>query len=261
MSLKLIIFAIISVSNRFNKLTQKMDYFQIETAQNISINQNVAHVTTRIGSFLIDLLIIIAYNILIFLFFLAIDYKPSFNDAILYLVVNLPTIFYTLIFEISMNGQTPGKHFNKIRVVKIDGSKPSLGSYLTRWLLRVIDIWSFSGSVSIFTILFNGKGQRLGDVAGGTTIISEKKRVILKDTLVGILQENYTPTFPQVTVLSDEDMHTIRNLFTTAKRKGNHTLILKLYAKVIEITTIKTTLKPLDFLEVVIKDYYYYTQQ
>ena len=153
-----------------------MDYFQIETAQNISINQNVAHVTTRIGSFLIDLLIIIAYNILIFLFFLAIDYKPSFNDAILYLVVNLPTIFYTLIFEISMNGQTPGKHFNKIRVVKIDGSKPSLGSYLTRWLLRVIDIWSFSGSVSIFTILFNGKGQRLGDVAGGTTIISEKKK-------------------------------------------------------------------------------------
>ena len=155
MSLKLIIFAIISVSNRFNKLTQKMDYFQIETAQNISINQNVAHVTTRIGSFLIDLLIIIAYNILIFLFFLAIDYKPSFNDAILYLVVNLPTIFYTLIFEISMNGQTPGKYFNKIRVVKIDGSKPSLGSYLTRWLLRVIDIWSFSGSVAIFTILFN----------------------------------------------------------------------------------------------------------
>ena len=85
--------------------------------------------------------------------------------------------------------------------------------------------------------------------------------MILKDTLVGILQENYTPTFPQVTVLSDKDMHTIRNLFTTAKRKGNHTLILKLYAKVIEITTIKTTLKPLDFLEVVIKDYYYYTQQ
>ena len=53
-----------------------------------------------------------------------------------------------------MNGKTPGKHFNKIRVVKIDGSKPSLGNYLTRWLLRVIDIWSFGGSVAIFTVLF-----------------------------------------------------------------------------------------------------------
>ena len=150
-----------------------MDNFQIETAQNISISQNVAHVTTRIGSFLIDLLIIFAYN------------------AVLYLIVNLPTTFYSLIFEIAMNGQTPGKYLNKIRVVKIDGSKPTLGSYLTRWLLRIIDIWFFTGSVAVFTILFNGKGQRLGDIAAGTTIISEKRRVRLRDTLVEDLQESH----------------------------------------------------------------------
>ena len=83
----------------------------------------------------------------------------------MYLIVNLPTTFYSLIFEIAMNGQTPGKYLNKIRVVKIDGSKPTLGSYLTRWLLRIIDIWFFTGSVAVFTILFNGKGQRLGDIA------------------------------------------------------------------------------------------------
>jgi len=238
-----------------------MDNFQIETAQNISINQNVAHVTTRIGSFFIDLLIIFAYNFLIFLFFEIIGYTPSFNNAILLLIVNLPTTFYSLIFEIAMNGQTPGKYLNKIRVVKIDGSKPTLGSYLTRWLLRVIDIWFFTGSVAVFTILFNGKGQRLGDIAAGTTIISERKRVRLRDTLVENLQEDYTPTFPQVTVLSDKDMHTIRQLFTTAKRKRNDKLILKLYIKVIELTNIKTDLQPMDFLEVVIKDYYHYTQQ
>ena len=56
-------------------------------------------------------------------------------------------------------------------------------------------------------------------------------------------------------------MQTIRELFTKAKRRGNHKLILKLYTKVIEITKIKTELKPLDFLEIAIKDYYYYTQQ
>ena len=238
-----------------------MDNFQIETAQNISINQNVAHVTTRIGSFLIDLLIIFSYNFLIFLFFKIIGYKPSFNNAILYLIVNLPTIFYSLIFEIAINGQTPGKYVNKIRVVKIDGSKPTLGSYLTRWLLRVIDIWAFTGSLAIFTVLFNGKGQRLGDLAAGTTVISEKKRVKLRDTLVEDLQEDYIPTFPQVTVLTDKDMQTIRQLFTGAKRKGNHKLILKLYTKVIDLTNIKTELQPIQFLEIVIKDYYYYTQQ
>ena len=40
-----------------------MDNFQIETAQNISIQQNVAHVTTRIGSYLIDGFIIFAYYV------------------------------------------------------------------------------------------------------------------------------------------------------------------------------------------------------
>ena len=238
-----------------------MDNFQIETAQNISINQNVAHVTTRIGSFLIDLLIIFAYNFLIILFFQIIGYKPSFNEAILYLIVNLPTTFYSLIFEVAMNGQTPGKYLNKIRVVKIDGSKPTLGNYLTRWLLRIIDLWFFTGSVAVFTILFNGKGQRLGDIAAGTTIISERKRVKLRDTLVEDLQEDYTPTFPQVTVLSDKDMHTIRELYTKAKRKGNHKLIMKLHIKVVELTKIKSDLKAMEFLEIIIKDYYYYTQQ
>lgn len=238
-----------------------MDNFQIETAQNISINQNVAHVTTRVGSFLIDLLIIFAYNFLIILFFQIIGYKPSFNEAILYLIVNLPTTFYSLIFEVAMNGQTPGKYLNKIRVVKIDGSKPTLGDYLTRWLLRIIDLWFFTGSVAVFTILFNGKGQRLGDIAAGTTIISERKRVKFRDTLVEDLQEDYTPTFPQVTVLSDKDMHTIRELYTKAKRKGNHKLIMKLHIKVVELTKIKSDLKAMEFLEIIIKDYYYYTQQ
>ena len=56
-------------------------------------------------------------------------------------------------------------------------------------------------------------------------------------------------------------MHTIRELFITAKRKENDKLMLKLYIKVIALTNIKTDLQPIAFLEVVIKDYYHYTQQ
>ena len=41
-----------------------MKEFQIETAQNVSINQNVANVSTRIGSFLLDMLIIVGYVII-----------------------------------------------------------------------------------------------------------------------------------------------------------------------------------------------------
>ncbi len=238
-----------------------MDNFQIETAQNITINQNVAHVTTRIGSYFIDLAIIIAYYIIVSIFYGLIDYTPNFKNITLHIFLLLPPAFYSLIFEVFMNGQTPGKYANKIRVVKLDGSKPTLGSFIIRWFLRLIDISILSGSVAVVTILLNGKGQRLGDLAAGTTIVSEKKRVFLKDTLVESVRENHSPTFPQVTVLKDKDVQTIRQLYTDAVRKRKHNVILKLSIKIKELTSIKSDLKPMQFVDTVIKDYYHYTQQ
>ena len=238
-----------------------MDNFQIETAQNITISQNVAHVTTRIGSYLIDTAIIFCYYIVVLIIFRYMDYVPSLDDIVPAILMSIPILFYSLIFEIFMNGQTPGKFFNKIRVVKLDGGKPTLGSYLIRWFLRLFDVTLFGGSVAVITILMNGKGQRLGDIAAATTVISEKKRVRLKDTLLDSLQDNYTPTFPQVTVLSDKDVHTIRQVFNDAKHKNKHNVIIKLSAKIMELTGIKTDMYPETFVDTVIKDYYYYTQE
>ena len=237
-----------------------MDNFQIETAQNVSINQNVANVSTRIGSFLLDGLIIVGYAIIMNWILNAIGLEADMESWMIYLIMGLPIFFYSLLFEVLMNGQTPGKYVNKIRVVKIDGSKPTFGSYLLRWMLRLIDISIASGSVALLTILLNGKGQRLGDIAASTTVISEKKRVTIHDTLVADIPDDYTPTFPQVTMLSDTDIQTIKQMYRTAKRKGNHGVIVKLHKKIIEITDIKTELKPIDFVDIVIKDYNYYTQ-
>jgi len=238
-----------------------MDNFQIETAQNVSIQQNVANVATRIGAFLIDAFIIAGYYIIIILIMNALDLSMSMDIWAIYLILGLPVFFYSLLFEVLMNGQTPGKYLNKIRVVKLDGSKPTFGSYLLRWMLRLIDISIASGSIALLTILLNGKGQRLGDLAAGTTVISEKKRITIEDTLVAEIPLEYVPTFPQVTMLSDIDIQTIKELYRTAKRKGNHGVILKLYHKIIDITDIKTELKPIEFVDIVIKDYNYYTQQ
>ena len=96
-----------------------MNNFQIETAQNISIHQNVAHVTTRLGSFLLDLLIIICYIILLAFLISWLDLKFGMQQWAISLILSLPILFYTLIFETLWNGQTPGKWVNKIRVVKL----------------------------------------------------------------------------------------------------------------------------------------------
>ncbi len=61
-----------------------MDNFQIETAQNVSIQQNVANVSTRIGSFLIDMLIIVGYYIIVMLIMNALDLPMSMDLWVVY---------------------------------------------------------------------------------------------------------------------------------------------------------------------------------
>jgi hypothetical protein len=118
-----------------------------------------------------------------------------------------------------------------------------------------------SGSIALLTILLNGKGQRLGDIAAGTTVISEKKFISINDTVAVDIPEEYQPTFPQVTVLTDKDIQTIKELYLKAKRKGNHNIIVKIHQKIVDLTGIQTDLKPIDFVDIVIKDYNYFTQQ
>lgn len=237
-----------------------MEQFQIETAQNISIDQNTAHLGDRMLAFIIDTLIIVIYYVLIIWFLLALDVDLGDQWAI-YMLVGLPAFLYYLLLETFMDGKTIGKSFMKLRVVKLDGTKAGFSSYFVRWILRIIDVSISSGGVAVFTILIRGKGQRVGDIAAGTTVISEKKRVFLKDTLLRELPEDYSPKFPQVTVFKDNEMQTIKNLYDSAKRNGNHNVVLSLSNRIKKVAEISTDLKPIDFVDIVIKDYNYYTQQ
>ena len=237
-----------------------MEQFQIETAQNITINQHTAHLGDRMLAYMIDSFIILAYTIIMIMALLSLDI--DFGDMwALYMLVSLPAFLYYVLLETFMNGQTVGKTVMKIRVVKLDGSKPGFSSYFVRWILRIIDVVLTSGGVAVLTILIRGNGQRVGDIAAGTTVISEKKRVSLKDTLLRDLPEDYKPQFPQVTIFKDREMQTIKEFYDSAKRNGNHNVIVSLSDQIKKVTSIATDMTPLDFVDRIIKDYSYYTQQ
>ncbi len=237
-----------------------MDQFQIETAQNISINQNVAHLGDRMLAYLIDSFIIVAYTILMILLLVMLELDNRDLWAI-YLLLGLPAFLYYVLLETFNNGKTIGKSIMKIRVVKLDGSKPNFASYFIRWILRVLDVVLTSGGVAVLTILIKGTGQRVGDLAAGTTVISEKVKVTLKNTLLRELPEDYKPQFPQVTVFKDREMQTIKEMYDDAKRRGDHNVIVSLNNRVKEVTNISSNMLAIDFVDVVIKDYNYYTQK
>jgi uncharacterized RDD family membrane protein YckC len=237
-----------------------MEQFQIETAQNISIDQNTAHLGDRILAFIIDTLIIVIYYVLMIWLLVALEVNAGDQWAI-FMVAGVPAFLYYLVLEIFMDGKTIGKHLMQLRVVKLDGSKPDFSSYFIRWILRIVDVSISSGGVAVFTILMRGKGQRMGDIAAGTTVISEKRRSFLKDTLQIELPQDYVPQFSQVTVFTDTEMGTIKDLYDTAKRKGNQNVILSLSTRIKKVTQITSDKQPTDFVDIVINDYNYYTQQ
>ncbi len=111
-----------------------MEEFQIETAQNVGIHQNVANLGERLLAYIIDSLVIFAYTIAVIMLLISLDL--DFEDLwALYLLVTLPAFLYYVLLETFWNGQTVGKHAMKIRVVKIDGSKPAFANYFVRWIL------------------------------------------------------------------------------------------------------------------------------
>ncbi|MFD2826126.1 RDD family protein [Leeuwenhoekiella polynyae] len=240
-----------------------MDNFQIETAQNVSIQQHVAGIGDRILGYLIDLLILGAYWIASIFLVTAfgLDSNEGSSINIYFMIIGIPSFLYFLFFEGFWDGRTPGKAALGLRVVKLDGSKPGFGSFFVRWIMRVIDVTLTTGGVAVFTILLNGKGQRLGDIAAGTTVVTERKKVRISHTILENIAEDYIPKYPQVTVFTDADIQKVKTVYSDAKRYSKHKVILKLSEKLAKTMQVTPEETPFAFVDRVLKDYNYYTQK
>ncbi len=75
---------------------------------------------------------------------------------------------YFVFFETFWQGETPGKRFAKIRVVRDDGRPIGLKQATLRALLRPLDEILFIGAL---LIIFSRWEKRLGDLAAGTIVI------------------------------------------------------------------------------------------
>lgn len=232
-----------------------MSTIRIQTTQNVSLEYEIASAGDRILASLID------YG-LYFVWFIAWtllngEYHLSPGGRAGQVIPMLPTTFYMLACEVFFNGQTLGKKALSLRVVRLDGTRAGLGDYLLRWLLRPIEIVATSGVVALVTILLNGRGQRLGDLAAGTTVISLKKRPGYATPLAGEVAAiaGYQPVFAQAAALSDHDVALIRKLLYHGSKQENYLLLNEVANKVKAITGIQTGLQDGPFLKTILRDH------
>ncbi|MBT8252644.1 MAG: RDD family protein [Flavobacteriaceae bacterium] len=242
---------------------------QINTTQNVNINFTAASVGERILAYAIDWLIKIAYMIAIFqVLFNVIGIEKWFMDldnwsiiAIL-LLFYMPVIFYSLLFETLLDGQTLGKRIMKIKVVKIDGYQAALSDFVIRWFFRIVDMNILSGVVALIAIVTSPKNQRLGDITAGTAVITLKNNITINHTILEEIRDDYQPTYPNVIRLSDNDARIIKDTFLMARRTRDYKTMIRLREKVVEVVGIKTVKQNNDaeFIDTILKDYNYFTQ-
>lgn len=237
---------------------------QIQTTQNVDIEYDLATIGERIAAGVIDILICGAYSVvalqLLQVVMPALRDEDSITTYFIFAsaVVFLPVLLYHLLCEMLLQGQSFGKRVMQIKVVRIDGSQPSLSAYLLRWMIGLFEVRLLYGSLALLVSMITRSGQRLGDLAAGTTVVKVKRPVTLAQTIFAKVDEDYEPTFASVSVLNDSDVAVIKEVVTSRERAGNPVVLGALSRKVKEVMGVESELPALKFLRTVVRDYNYY---
>jgi uncharacterized RDD family membrane protein YckC len=231
-----------------------MNTITITTSQNIEFEYELGSLGDRIIGAIIDYIVVIAYLIIMMAVFV---YRSSDVSPYVFILLLLPVVFYDLISELLLNGQSLGKKAMGIKVISISGDQPSLSQYLIRWVFRLVDFTLSSTMVAVVMVAATEKKQRLGDLIAGTVLVKTKPRTHLSDTFFEQnVAEAYAVTYPQVISLKDGDIQLIKEVLLSVRRTGNTMLALQAQQKVEQILHMRSIhQQPMDFLQTVLKDY------
>ncbi len=237
--------------------TPPMETIELNTTQNVALELPIASIADRLLSQLIDMLIMGFYLLGMGIGLLT---WLDLSSELWMITVFIPIIFYHLFFELFLNGQSPGKKIMNIKVFKADGTQLTPGSCFIRWIFRLADITLSSGGLATLTIIINGKGQRLGDIAAGTTVLKTRNKSDFDKTLWMDVDENYQPRFPEAEMLSDKDVQVIKEVLLAAagntQQPDTFIELLTNTRKAIEQkTNTKSKLKDQEYLSTIMKDY------
>ena len=161
---------------------EPLDKLTIDTPEQTALEFPLAGIGSRFVAMAIDTAIQVATGVvLIVAFTLALGalrkIRPIDGNwvvAILILAIFLIYYGYFAAFEAIWNGQTPGKRYAQLRVIKDDGRPINPYEAIARNLLRIVDQLPIFYGVAIISVLFSKQNKRLGDFVTGTVVVHEK---------------------------------------------------------------------------------------
>src|SRR6266478_8704149 len=158
----------------------------IETPERVALHFALASIGNRFIACAIDHAIqIVALMVLVNLFAFISDVAdlgnqflsmPKWVRALLVIVVFVVWDGYFVLFEWLWRGQTPGKRWLKLRVIREDGRPISFFEAMVRNLVRLADIIVPPlYSIGLISVFATDRDQRLGDLVAGTVVVRERQ--------------------------------------------------------------------------------------
>lgn len=165
------------------------EIYGVDTPENVTFGYEVSGLGSRFLAALLDNLILFGILVALFLGLIAFLASPA-GEALdetladwlvaIYLLVTFALFWgYYIFFELIWNGQSPGKRWMGLRVIRSDGMPISLVESIIRNLVRLVDFLPLYYGLGVVVMAANSQARRLGDLAAGTLVVRERKDVTL----------------------------------------------------------------------------------
>jgi uncharacterized RDD family membrane protein YckC len=164
-------------------ILNSIDQLRIDTPEQIALELPLAGIGSRFLALAIDTLLqSIVYLITAFIFIFTMPVGSSvlmFLPKLLGPAVAIFILFavywgYFAFFESIWSGQTPGKRYAGIRVIKESGRPINAFEAIGRNLMRAVDGLPGIYGVGLVCMMCNQQSRRLGDFVAGTVVVHER---------------------------------------------------------------------------------------
>jgi uncharacterized RDD family membrane protein YckC len=244
-----------------------VDKLIIDTPEQVHLEFVLAGIGSRFMAALLDTLIEVGIGLVVSLIAVLVfaaspltGSSPTWILAILIFVVFLIMWGYYAIFETLWKGQTPGKRWAGIRVIKESGRPINAYEAIARNLVRFVDYLPGFYGVGVITMLLNHKNRRLGDLVAGTLVVHETSdREVAPFFNIGSANSNFI--FPQAANLTLQEAELIEAFLvrrlgmTPAIRRENAERIAAMLSNRLAISQ---EMRPADseaFLELIVSEF------
>jgi uncharacterized RDD family membrane protein YckC len=153
------------------------------TGEGVALELPVANLGSRIVSGLIDIALhaLLLWGLIVLVTSLTDSASQAVQTTAVVVSIVAVLVGVPATSESLTRGRTLGKTVMGLRVVRDDGGPVTARHALTRALVGWVEIYLLTGTAAVISALGTSRTKRLGDLAAGTYVVSERSRLRLPD--------------------------------------------------------------------------------